>query len=170
MSSHPTVAILKEKFGEQHFDEREFRGDTTVIIPKSLLIDVLKFLRDDPRCGYNQLIDVWGADYMGYPNEEARFGLLYPLLNIEENRRITIKLLIALEDMQVPTATGLFAGAEWPEREAAEMFGFIFVGHPDPRRLLLCDLFDGKYPLRKDYPLKGMGERESYTPVTTESA
>ncbi len=170
MTEHPTVAILREQFGEQHFNAREFRGDTTVIVPKSLLLDVIRFLHDDPRCGYNQLTDVWGADYLNYPNEEARFGILYPLLNIEENRRITVKVLLSEQDLKVPSLTGLYAGAEWPEREAAEMFGFVFEGHPDPRRLLLCDLFEGKYPLRKDYPLKGMGERESYTPVTTESA
>ena len=170
MSEHPTVAKLGEKFGHQHCDVREFRGMTTIIVPKSILLDVLRFLHDDPVSGYNQLTDVWGADYAGYPEEEARFGILYPLLNVEENRRIIIKVLLSEDDLSVPSATGIYRGAEWPEREAAEMFGFVFEGHPDPRRLLLCDLFEGKYPLRKDYPLKGEGERESYTPITIESA
>ena len=168
MSEHPTVGLLKEKFGDQHLDVREFRGQTTVVVAKSILLDVVGFLKEP--CGYNQLTDIMGTDYLNYPKEEARFGLTYPLLNLTENRRIVIKILLSEDDLVVPTLTKLYRGAEWPEREAAEMFGFVFEGHPDPRRLLLCDLFEGKHPLRKTYPLKGEGERESFTPVTTESA
>lgn len=72
--------------------------------------------------------------------------------------------------MQVPSLTSLYKGANWPEREAAEMFGFEFQGHPDPRKLLLCELFDGKYPLRKDYPLQGEGERDSFNTIYLESS
>ena len=168
MSEHPTVGLLAEKFGAQHIDVRQFCGQTTVVVAKSLLVEVIGFLKAD--CGYNQLIDVMGVDYLGYPEQEARFGLVYPLLNMAENRRIMVKILLSEDDLAVPTLTGLYRGADWPEREAAEMFGFVFEGHPDPRRLLLCDLFDGKHPLRKTYPLRGEGERVSFTPITTESA
>lgn len=168
MSEHPTIPLLQDKFGAAHLDVREFRGQTTVIIAKSILLEIVTFLKQD--CGYNQLTDVWGADYLGYPKEEARFGLIYPLLNIDKNIRILVKLFLSEDDLTVPTLTGLYRGANWPEREAAEMFGFVFEGHPDPRRILLCDLFEGKHPLRKTYPLTGEGERESFTPVTTESA
>ncbi len=78
--------------------------------------------------------------------------LKYPLLSLTHNRRLIIKLLMDQPNLTVPSVTGIYKSAGWAEREAAEMFGFIFEGHPDPRRLLLCDLFDGKHPLRKDYP------------------
>jgi NADH-quinone oxidoreductase subunit C len=168
MIEHPTIGLLQEKFGAAHLDVREFRGQVTVVVAKSILLEVVGFLKNE--CGYNQLTDVLGADYLGYPKEEARFGLIYPFLNVEENRRIVVKIFLSEDDLVVPTLTGLYRGANWPEREAAEMFGFVFEGHPDPRRILLCDLFEGKHPLRKTYPLRGEGERESFTPVTTESA
>lgn len=168
MSDHPTVGMLVEKFGESHLDVREFQGQTTVVVAKSILVDVIHHLKEVG--GYNQLIDVIGVDYLDYPKEEARFGLSYLLLNVEENQRITIKVLLSEDDMVVGTLTGLYEGANWPEREAAEMYGFVFEGHPDPRRILLCDLFEGKHPLRKTFPLRGEGERESFTPITTESA
>ncbi len=171
MSDHPTVPLLIEKFGQQHIDVREFNGNTTVVIPKSILVDVITFLYNDPACGYKQLTDVWGVDYLDYPEEQnARFGVLYPLLSIDKNRRIIIKVFLSEDDLTVPTLNGIYKGSEWSERETAEMYGITFEGHPDPRRILLCDLFEGKYPLRKTYPLKGQGERESFTPITTESA
>ena len=100
----------------------------------------------------------------------ARFAAVYPLLSLSRNQRINIKTYCHIEDMKIPSATGVYLGADWLEREAAEMFGFTFVGHPDPRRLLLMDLFAGKYPLRKDYPLRGMGERESFPIIDRNTA
>ena len=165
------VKHLHEKFGEQHCVASEFAGQTTVVVPRGMLIEAMRFLRDDERCGFDQLVDVMGVDYLGYPNPtEGRFGLVYPLLNIEANRRLQVKVFVPEADMRVSSVTGLWQGAEWPEREAAEMFGFVFEGHPDLRRILLCDLYDGKHPLRKDYPLRGEGERDSFKIVTRETA
>ena len=162
------VKQLHEKFGAQHCVASEFAGQTTVVVPKGILFEVMRFLRDEE--GFDQLVDVMGVDYMGYPKSQARFALVYPLLNIEANKRIQVKVFAEKEDMQVPSLVGLWEGAGWPEREAAEMFGFVFEGHPDLRRILLCDLYDGKYPLRKDYPLRGAGERDSFKIVTRESS
>ena len=164
------VKQLHEKFGEPHCIASEFAGQTRVVVPKGILIDVMRFLRDDERCGFSQLVDVMGVDYLGYPESQARLALVYPLLDIEANKRIQVKVFVGEEDMQVSSLVGLWQGAEWPEREAAEMFGFVFEGHPDLRRLLLCDLYDGKYPLRKDYPLRGEGERDNFKIVTRETS
>ena len=80
-----------------------------------------------------------------------------------------VKVLLEEQDLTVPTLTGIYHSADWPEREAAEMFGFTFEGHPNPKRLLLCDLFDRVHPLRKDYPLKGKGERDNFKLVSQDT-
>ncbi len=160
---HPTIKLLEEKFGAQHFEVTEYTaGMVAVIVPKSLLADFIQFLHDDERCSYEQLIDIIGIDYKGYPRQTTRFALVYQLLSHRYNRRLVIKVLLEEPDLTVPTLTGIYHSADWPEREAAEMFGFTFEGHPNPKRLLLCDLFDRVHPLRKDYPLKGRGERDNF--------
>ena len=167
---HPTVQRLQEKFGAQHFAVSEFADMVTATVPKSILREIMQYLHDDPECDYAQLTDVIGIDYQGYPNPSSRFALVYPLLSHQHNRRLFIKILLEEPDLNVPSLSGIYASAEWAEREAAEMFGFVFEGHPDPRRLLLCDLFEGEHPLRKDYPLRGKGERERFETITRENA
>jgi NADH-quinone oxidoreductase subunit C len=169
---HPTIPLLKEKFGPDHFQvEKRLDGLTQATIPTSILLEVMQFLHDDPQCDYEQLTDVFGIDYQGYPRRmSTRFALVYTLLSLRHNRRLVLKVFLEEPSLTAPTMTGIYNSALWPEREAAEMFGLTFQGHPDPRRLLLCDLFEGKHPLRKDYPLKGMGERESFKVVDREMA
>ena len=168
---HPSLTLLEEKFGAKHFQTEILAdGSMAVIIPPAVLVDIMRFLHDDPECDYKQLTDIMGIDYQGHPTQKHRFGLVYPLLSLTHNRRLIIKLLLDEPDLTVPTVTGIYNSAVWAEREAAEMFGFTFQGHPDPRRLLLCDLFAGKHPLRKDYPLKGQGERESFKIVSRDMA
>jgi len=166
-SNHPTIEQLYQKFGEQCArSENHAAGMQVVIIPKSRLLDVMRFLHDDGACAYEQLTDVVGIDYLGYPQARKRFALVYPLISVIYNRRLIVKVYLAEDDLTVPSLSGIYRGAEWPEREAAEMFGFVFTEHPDLRRLLLCDLFKGKHPLRKDYPLRGQGERDNFRIVT----
>ena len=168
---HPSLILLKEKFGAEHFQvETLIDGNIAVVLPKAILRDIIQFLHDDPECDYQQLTDIIGIDYQGYLQAKNRFGLVYPMLSLTHNRRLIIKILMDESDLAVPSLTGIYCSAVWAEREAAEMFGFTFEGHPDPRRLLLCDLFEGKHPLRKDYPLKGQGERESFKIVDRETA
>jgi NADH-quinone oxidoreductase subunit C len=168
--NHPTVERLQEHFGARAGRVEHFAGQTTVIVAKEDLLEIVRFLHDDPQCDYAQLTDVTGIDYLGYPNSVPRFALAYPLLSLRHNRRVTVKVQMNEDDLAVPSLTGIYRGADWPEREAAEMFGFVFTGHPDPRRLLLCELFAGEYPLRKDYPLQGKGERNSFKVVKHETA
>ena len=126
-------------FGELNLDVRADR-----------IVQVLQLLRDDPLCKFSVLIDICGVDY---PNRGARFDVVYHLLSMHNNHRIRIKTQLA-EDATIPTATGVFPAADWFEREAFDMYGIVFSGHPDLRRILTDYNFEG-YPLRKDFPLTG---------------
>jgi len=114
---------------------------------------VLSFLRDDANCQFRVLIDICGVDY---PQRAKRFDVVYNLLSLTHNQRIRVKVQTD-EDTPVPSVNGVFAAAGWFEREAWDMYGIMFTGHPDLRRLLTDYGFDG-YPLRKDFPLSGFVE------------
>lgn len=114
---------------------------------------VLSFLRDDANCQFRVLIDICGVDY---PQRPKRFDVVYNLLSLTHNQRIRVKVQTD-EDTPVPSVNGVFAAAGWFEREAWDMYGIMFTGHPDLRRLLTDYGFDG-HPLRKDFPLSGFVE------------
>ena len=144
-------------------------GELTLEANAGMVEPVIKFLRDDPECAFSQLIDLCGVDY---PERALRFDVVYHLLSMTKNRRIRVKVQ-AGEETQVPSLTGLFEAAAWFEREAFDMYGILFSGHPDLRRLLTDYGFEG-YPLRKDFPLTGHVEvrydddqkKVVYEPVT----
>ena len=128
-------------------------GELTVTVDPSRITEVLKFLRDDEGAQFVSLIDISGADY---PEREKRFDVVYHLLSPKLNRRIRIKLGTD-EETPVPSATAVYPGADWYEREVYDLFGVLFVGHPDLRRILSDYGFEG-YPLRKDFPMTGFVE------------
>ncbi len=117
------------------------------------ILRTLKFLRDDPRCDFAVLIDICGVDW---PQRAKRFDVVYQLLSLTRNRRVRLKVQTD-EDTPVPSAVGLFPGANWYERETFDMFGIAFADHPDLRRLLTDYGFSG-HPMRKDFPLTGYVE------------
>jgi len=117
------------------------------------IVDVVRFLRDDPRCRFISFTDVTAVDY---PGRERRFDVVYHLLSPTLNARVRIKVQ-ANETTQVPSIIDVFPGADWFERETYDLYGVIFAGHPDMRRLLTDYGFDG-HPLRKDFPLTGFVE------------
>ena len=125
----------------------------TVAIEASRIVDVVKFLRDDPGCRFVGFIDVTAVDY---PGREKRFDVVYHLLSPTLNERIRLRAQ-ADESTQVPSIIEVFPGADWFERECYDLYGVIFTGHPDMRRLLTDYGFDG-HPLRKDFPLTGFVE------------
>ncbi|MFC3693447.1 NADH-quinone oxidoreductase subunit C [Chenggangzhangella methanolivorans] len=128
-------------------------GELTLTCEAADVIDVLTFLRDDPDCRFVNFIDVCGVDW---PARERRFDVVYHLLSPYKNVRIRVKL--EADDVEpVPSAFGVFPGALWFEREAYDLYGVLFSGHPDLRRLLTDYGFDG-YPLRKDFPTTGFVE------------
>ncbi len=128
-------------------------GELTVTAPAQAIVDVLRHLRDDPALDFQQLMDVCGADY---PQRPLRFDVVYHLLSMTKNRRVRVKVQVD-EDTAVPSVVDIFPAADWFEREAFDMYGIFFSGHPDLRRLLTDYGFHG-HPLRKDFPMTGYVE------------
>jgi NADH-quinone oxidoreductase subunit C len=128
-------------------------GELTLNTTPANVIALLTFLRDDVQCGFVNIIDVCGVDW---PQREKRFDVVYHLLSPRQNLRVRLKLQVA-EDESVPSATSVFLGADWFEREAWDLYGIPFEGHTDLRRLLTDYGFEG-HPLRKDFPVTGFVE------------
>ena len=128
-------------------------GEVTVTAPAARIIEALTGLRDNPQFEFHQLIDLCGADY---PQRPLRFDVVYHLLSMTKNRRIRIKIETD-EDTAVPSVVGVFPVADWFEREAFDMYGIFFEGHPDLRRILTDYGFHG-HPMRKDFPMTGYVE------------
>ncbi len=128
-------------------------GELTLTVDPARVIEALKFLRDDPAAQFISIIDISGADY---PEREKRFDVVYHVLSPKLNRRVRVKVLT---DDQTPiaSATAVYPGADWYEREIYDFFGVLFEGHPDLRRILTDYGFDG-HPLRKDFPMTGFVE------------
>ena len=128
-------------------------GELTLIVEAHDIVGVLTFLRDDPRCLFFSFVDICGADY---PGREKRFDVVYHLLSPRHNTRVRIKVQ-ADELTPVPSAISVFPAANWYEREVYDLYGVLFSGHPDLRRILTDYGFEG-HPLRKDFPLTGFVE------------
>lgn len=125
-------------------------GELALAAARGGLLRLLAFLRDDPECRFRQLVDLCAVDW---PGRAPRFDVVYHLLSHAGNQRVRVKLRTG-DDTPVPSACGLFSAAGWYEREAWDLYGIYFAGHPDLRRLLTDYGFDG-HPLRKDFPLTG---------------
>lgn len=128
-------------------------NELTVNATRNDIVKLMTFLRDDPACKFVQLSTVCGVDY---PEREERFEVVYHLLSLHNNQRIRVKIRTD-EETTVPSVTGVYPSANWYERETWDMFGIMFDGHPDLRRLLSDYGFQG-HPLRKDFPLTGYVE------------
>jgi len=129
------------------------RGELTVTVPAEALVGFVRFLRDEPPFAFVSLTDVCGVDW---PQRAQRFDVVYHLLSPQQNQRIRVKVMTD-EDTPVPSITSVFPGADWFEREAYDLYGIVFTGHPDLRRILTDYGFEG-HPLRKDFPLTGFVE------------
>ncbi|EEQ95523.1 NADH (or F420H2) dehydrogenase, subunit C [Brucella intermedia LMG 3301] len=159
---------IKERLGDAIEEAKLAYGELTLSVPVASIISVLTFLRDDVQCQFVNLTDISGVDY---PQRAKRFDVVYQLMSPRQNQRIRVKVQ-ADEDTLVPSAVPVFVGAEWFERETYDMYGVLFSGHPDLRRILTDYGFEG-HPLRKDFPLTGFVEvrynnelkRVAYEPV-----
>lgn len=168
---------LKERFPDIDFapaplmDRGEGAGGLEQIyvrVPAELLSEVMQFLRTDRRCIYGQLCDLTCVDYLDFPKARDRFAVIYSLLSLSRNHRLWIKCFVNDPDPEVPSVTGIWKGAEWLEREVWDLFGIRFTDHPDLRRIVTWEEFKA-HPLRKDYPLRGRGEREDFAVITRDS-
>ena len=146
-------SYLREMRGDLFLDASISYDELNLSATPETILALLTFLRDDARCGFISMIDICGVDW---PQREKRFDVVYHLLSPKQNLRIRIKVAVA-DGESVPSATAVYKGAEWFEREAWDMYGIPFSGHADLRRLLTDYGFEG-HPLRKDFPTTGYVE------------
>ncbi len=158
MEPKEIAELIKGKFASEVKDVVEFRGQVSVTVKKERILEIMNYLHKTPELYFDYLADLCGVDYMG--KKEIRFEVVYNLLSIKYNKMIRIKAEVPEDDCSIDSVVGIWAGANWHERECYDMFGISFKGHPDLRRILMPEDWDG-YPLRKDYPLKSdLGSKE----------
>jgi len=161
MASRETIETLERRFADVKVSR--FRDQSRAIVSRELLIDAVRWLRDTR--GFDLLVDITCVDYLNYRDAVSRFGLVYLLAVTETNERLILRVMVDEPDLLVPSLVPLFEGANWLEREVFDMFGIRFDGHPDLRRILMPEAFTA-FPLRKDYPLQGRGERHNFPTLT----
>ena len=146
----PLVVIPVSKAWDAYTDAKEFAGEITLIVDAARIVEVAQTFKND---GWNYLVDLAGVDYSKYPGHTGpRFGVSYVLYSFSKNQRLRLR---ALTDEKIPSISSVWKTANWHEREAYDMFGIIFEGHPNLERILMWEGFNG-YPLRKDFPLRGI--------------
>ncbi len=142
---------------------------TCVRVGPGQLMDVMRFLHGDAGLAFEQLCGLTCVDYLNFPGATDRYGVTYSLLSITHGHRLWLKCFVNDPAPQVPSVVSIWNGANWLEREVWDMFGVRFEGHPDLRRILTWEGFEA-HPLKKDYPLRGRGEREAFDVVNRDSA
>jgi NADH-quinone oxidoreductase subunit C len=162
VEANTTVADLRTQFGNE-LTESSFRDNHRVQAPPEKALAVLTWLKEQR--GFDMLVDITAVDYLEYPEATDRFHVIYLLLNMTTKERLIVKAPVNLPDPALASVVPLWKGADWMEREVYDMFGIDFTGHPDLRRILMPEEFTA-FPLRKDYPCKGFGERHNF-PVLT---
>ena len=151
LDKNPVVHSLRQWDRGSVAEVIEFRGETTVVVPRQHLLDVSRFLASEPSLAFNFLSDIATTDQFPL---EPRFEVNYHLLSLERRNRIRLKVKLAGNDPTVASVTSVWPGANWHERENYDLFGIQFEGHPDLKRILMPDDWEG-HPLRKDYPVEG---------------
>jgi NADH-quinone oxidoreductase subunit C len=154
MDGTAILARLREHLGHRVLATHDYRGDYTAEISRDGISAALALCRNDAGLSFDLLVDVTAVDYLRFPGREdgPRFEVVYHLYSVAHNLRLRLKVPLEQDDAVIPTACGLWPIANWLEREVWDMFGIRFDGHPDLRRLLLYEEFEG-HPLRKDYPI-----------------
>jgi len=162
----PVVAPIEERFQSVlpgvSPQWSTFQDQKRLVVPSANLLETLRACK---ALGFNQLSDVTCVDLLEYGNATDRFEMVYLLLNIDTGERLTVKIYLNEPDLTIPSATQVWFGADWLEREVYDMYGIVFEGHPNFKRLLLPQEFQS-FPLRKDYPIKGRGERHNFPVIT----
>ena len=160
------VQKVQEKYPDAILDVSDARGELTIIVRKDVIHELMAFLKNDSELAYNLLADVTAVDYslmedtlMKY--DYTRFMVIYHLLSTTRKERLRVKVPVHEKELSIPSMTAIWKVANWLERETYDMFGITFENHPDLRRILMPDDYEG-HPLRKDYPLRGRGERETF--------
>jgi len=145
------VENIKEKFPQAIEEVVCFRDEYSIRVKKEHLLEVARFLKEEPECRFNYLSDLCGVDY---PEGEHHFEVVYHLYSMEHRHRLRLKVSLASDDLTIPSVSSVWKTANWHERECYDLLGINFSGHPDLKRILTPDGFKD-YPLRKDFPLRG---------------
>jgi NADH-quinone oxidoreductase subunit C len=159
---------LRERFGAEGasaagFDVSRFRDNLRFDFSRESVQPALSFLKNE--CGFDMLAELTAADLLEFPDARNRFRVLYVLLNTSTGERIHVRTHVDEPEPTLPSAVPLWRGANWMEREVFDMFGIRFTGHPNLKRILMPEEF-AAFPLRKDYPLRGRGERHNFPVIT----
>jgi NADH-quinone oxidoreductase subunit C len=157
------VARLSARVGEGALTTSAFRDNFRLHVGGERVYAVLEALKTEH--GFDLLAELGGADYLHYPGARDRYGVWYVLVNTATGQRLVVKTFANDPEPKLPSVFGLWKGADWLEREVYDMYGVVFEGHPDLRRILMPDEFTA-HPLRKDYPLRGKGERHNLPTLT----
>lgn len=163
MTHDAILERLRQQFGEDSFLASVFRDNRRVVVPPERAFAFLEFLHGS--CGFDMLADLTAVDYLHYPDARDRFSVVYCLLNTATGVRLIVKTHLNEPDLALPSVYPLWKGADWMEREVFDMYGILFDGHPDLRRILMPEEFTA-FPLRKDYPMRGRGERHNFPVIT----
>ncbi|QER42649.1 NADH-quinone oxidoreductase subunit C [Thermodesulfobacterium sp. TA1] len=143
---------LQENFKEEIVEIGSFRGQTFVVVKKEKIKEILGWLKIN--WSFNHLQDLFGVDFLG---KTPRFAVVYQLYSLPNKTQLRIKALVEEDDLSIDSVVDLWPVANWLERECYDMFGIVFKGHPDLRRIYMPEDWEG-YPLRKDYPVRGEGD------------
>ena len=152
------LKTLHDQFGYD-LVETTFRDNRRIVVPSEKVYFVLEYLWREQ--GFDMLAELTAVDYLEYEGATDRFGVIYGLLNMATGERVIIKTHVNPPELRLPSVYPLWRSADWMEREVFDMYGITFAGHPDLRRILMPDEFTA-FPLRKDYPLRGRGERHNF--------
>jgi len=154
-----TVKKLKERFIDSILEVTTFRGEITVTVSRGEIFEICKFLHSDPDLQYRLLTDLCGLDF--FP-QTPRFGVVYLVYSLKSNQRLRVKARVG-ETESIPSVESIWKVANWYEREVYDLFGIAFDNHPDLRRIMLWDGYEG-HPLRKDFPVEGPDFDKPFVP------
>ena len=156
---HPLLLRVQHTFSVSVTNASEWRGDVSVTVTRDKLREVAQFLHDDPGMDFDYIVHVSSVDW---PDDEERFEVVWEFYSIRKRQRIRLKTRVPESDCVVDSLTYLWRGADFMEREVYDMMGIRFRNHPDLRRILMPDDYTEGYPLRKDFPLRGKGWRDTF--------
>jgi len=155
---HPVAEKVRNQFPQAFIESHEALGDLIIQIRKEDIVPVCRFLHDDPDLSFDHITDICSVDF---PEDQERYEVVYHFYSIPKNHRVRIKARVDEEDCQIDSVCEIWKGANFLERETYDMMGIEFRNHPDHRRILMTDDFEG-WPLRKDFPTEGKGWRDSF--------
>ncbi len=150
--ARPAARVLGEALGERLIGVSEFRGDLAISVERRAWLEAVRLLRDHPELEFRLFLDLCGVDYLGRDDAAERYEVVLHLYSVSKKHHVRLKTAVPERDPKLPTITPLFRGANWFEREAWDLYGIVFEGHPNLSRLLTHDAFLG-HPMRKDYPV-----------------